>query len=108
MKRYIANKISTQSRLEYSRPIPTCLLIRHDKKMLVARKVGFDLYELVDRNKILVEVLSINGFLDFLDGLIEVTDSTGKKWNYKNEPWDAQADHRKLYVFIFHFTGVAI
>jgi hypothetical protein len=106
MIRCISSESTALIRQKYNRYIRKCLLIKHEERMLFARRVTFDLYEIIDRNKILIEVLSINGFLDFLDGRIEITDSTGKTWNYKKEPREAQADHKKLYSLISHYEEV--
>ena len=77
-----------------------CGLLNYEGDVLWASKVALDAYEIYDQYKKRVAVFSNNELIDFLDGLITVTDSHGKVWNYKQEPREAKYSHRKLLEFI--------
>jgi hypothetical protein len=90
---------------EKRRRIPRCRLLRHRKGNLLLRKLTSDLYELRDENSVLVEVFTTNALLDFLDGIITITDSNGKTWNYQKEHHVIRAKHRSLYALILNNSG---
>ena len=65
-----------------------------------AKKAGEDEFVVYDQWDSIVEILTRDEFFNFLDGNLELADSEGKKWNFRNEHVNAKPSYKSLVHFI--------
>jgi hypothetical protein len=75
-------------------------LLNFEGDAVWAKKAEDDEFVIYDQWDGIMEILSKQDFLRFLDGEIELVDGEGKKWNYMREHVDSKPSHRSLYNFI--------
>lgn len=75
-------------------------LLNFEGVALKVKKADEDEYVIYDQWDGICEILTLDGFLDFLDGKLEVVDEQGKRWNWAREHRDAKPTLKELFTFI--------
>ena len=77
-------------------------LINYEGDCLKAIKDG-DKVKIKDQHGKTLKIITLEELFDFFDGLIDITDSEGKVWNYPSESKESKVKYVKLYNFIRRF-----
>jgi hypothetical protein len=77
-------------------------LLNFEGDALWAKKAGKDEYVVYDQWSSIVDVLTEDDFLNFLDGKLELSDSSGKTWNFRKEHYEAKPHYRDIINFMNH------
>jgi hypothetical protein len=77
-------------------------LINYEGDCLKAIKDG-DKVKIKDQHGKTLQIITLEELFDFFDGLIDITDSEGKVWNYPSESKESKVKYVKLYNFIRRF-----
>ena len=75
-------------------------LLNFEGDAIWAKKAGEDEFVVYDQWDSIVEILTRDEFFNFLDGNVELADSEGKKWNFRNEHVNAKPSYKSLVHFI--------
>ena len=75
-------------------------LLNYEGDAIWAKKADDDEFVIYDQWDSILEIVTKNEFFNFLDGNLEVIDSEGKKWNFRNEHVNAKPSYRSLVDFI--------
>jgi len=74
-------------------------LINYEGDCLKAVKENNELH-IIDQYGKTVETFTSTQFFDFIDGIVDITDSKGKSWNYPSEHRDAKPSVGTIYNFV--------
>lgn len=77
-------------------------LINYEGDCLKAIKYG-DKVKIKDQHGKTLKIITLEELFNFFDGLIDITDSEGKVWNYPSESKESKVKYVKLYNFIRRF-----
>ena len=75
-------------------------LLNFEGPVLKVKKADQNEYVIYDQWDSIVDILTEEKFYEFLEGDLILTDSSGKKWNYRREHVDAKPRLRDLVNFI--------
>jgi hypothetical protein len=65
-------------------------LLNFEGPVLSARIIDLDHIEIYDEFKVRIEILKLDEFLKFIEGRINLEDSKGKIWNFRDQDFGAR------------------
>ena len=74
-------------------------LINYEGDCLYAIKDDYGI-TIKDQYGVDIQKVSVEELYGFIDGLINITDSKGKTWNYPSEHKDAKPSYSMIYHFV--------
>jgi hypothetical protein len=81
-------------------------LINYEGDCLWAKKDGSEIV-IYDQWDSIVEILTTEKFLDWVDGKFELSDSEGKSWAFQKEALEAKPKFKEIFFFLTKKTDGA-
>ena len=72
-------------------------LLNFEGPVLSARIIDLDHIEIYDEFKVRIELLKLDEFLKFIEGRINLEDSKGRIWNFRDQDFGARITLLKIF-----------